>query len=79
MKGSNYTIKEQTEDAIILEDLGPWDQYATVTNDAEAVVTTMLPFLLGRRLAYYDSDNELTELIIKDGAFAGFGINPEGI
>jgi len=47
MRKSNYTIvrepfaytKSQREDeALIIRDLGPWDKFMTVTNNAENVV-----------------------------------------
>ena len=44
----------------------------SVTNDAEAVVE-YLALPIGWRLFYYDSMNDLSEIMIKDGKFAGFG------
>ena len=62
-------------DAVILRDIGPWDRHLTITNDAENVVETLFKsgkMKPGQRLLYFDSENELTELLIKDGKFAGF-------
>jgi hypothetical protein len=36
------------------------------------VVEDLASMLNGRRLFYYDSEGELTELLVKDGKFAGF-------
>jgi len=62
-------------DAVILRDVGrPWDRFLTITNDAENVVDKLFKereLKPGQRLLYFDSDNELTELLIKDGKFAG--------
>jgi len=69
---ANFRIVSKAEDRIILEDVGPWDEYLTITNDAENVVNLLLPGLKGRRLLYYDSEGELTELLIHDGKFRGF-------
>jgi hypothetical protein len=35
---SNFTIIHNSPEVIVLQDLGPWDTYKTITNDAEAVV-----------------------------------------
>lgn len=69
---ANYEIIEQGEHRIVIRDLGPWDLFLTVTNDAERVVEELAPVLKGRRLLYYDSDGELDELMVSDGKFAGF-------
>ena len=34
-------------------------------------------YQLVRRLFYYDSEDELTELLIKDGNFTGFVVAPQ--
>jgi hypothetical protein len=69
---ANYRVVKGTEAYLLLEDLGPWHKYATITNAAEEVVAAMLPQLGNRRLLYYDSEGELTELLIKAERFAGF-------
>jgi hypothetical protein len=61
-----------TPEKILLRDLGPHDQFLTITNDAEHVVETLAPTIGNRRLLYYDSDNALTEIVIRDGQFSGF-------
>ena len=73
MRRANYSVIGDATDSLLLRDLGPWDRHPTITNDAEAVVEDMAPRLKGRRLFYYDSDNQITELLIKDGKFAGYG------
>jgi len=73
-KPANFGIVSETEDRIILQDVGPWDKHFTITNDAENVVEKLLPRLKGRRLLYYDSEGELTELVIKDGKFFTFAV-----
>lgn len=67
------------ERPLVIKDLGPWDRHLTVTNGAESVVEDLvrsgyLPS--GRRLLYYDSDNQLDELLVKEGKFAGFPPGP---
>jgi hypothetical protein len=62
-------------DALIIVDLGPWDQFVSVTNAAEEVVEELvkagkLPH--GRRLLYYDSDSQLDEIVMEGGKFKGF-------
>lgn len=70
---ANYLIVEKSPDHILIEDLGPWDRFKTVTNAAEEVVAEMLPILNGRRLEYIDSNGDRAVLLIVDGKFAGFG------
>ena len=75
MRAANFYIVDQTAQAVTLLDLGPWDKYPTITNAAEETVEFL--FRVGvlkeeQRLLYYDSENELTELLHKDGKFVGF-------
>ncbi len=74
MKNSNYQVVSQDEKQVTLQDVGPWDRHRTVTNDADRVVEELVPTLHGRRLFYYDSEGDLTELVIKDGKLAGFQV-----
>lgn len=76
MSTPNYRQLTESEVAVLLEDAGPWDQHPTITNAAEQVVKEMFPKLAGRRLLYFDSEGRLTELLVKDGKFAGFA-HPE--
>lgn len=71
---ANYLVREKTAERIILQDLGPWDQYATITNAAENVIAEVerLYGIGTRQVFYYDSEGELTELLVKDGRFVGF-------
>lgn len=69
---AQFAIVDQTPVAMVIRDIGPWDRHFTVTNDAEGVVKRLAPILEGRRLFYFDSEGELTELVVKDGKFAGF-------
>ncbi len=51
---------------LVIRDVGPWDQFMTVTNDAEGVVRSLWDSALlvpGRRLFYIDSEGDLDELI----------------
>jgi hypothetical protein len=66
---------ESTRDTLVIRDVGPHDQFRTITNDAEAVVAELFALGLlesGRRLLYYDSSGDLDELVHQDGAFHGF-------
>lgn len=73
MATANYSIVKESSKYVVLNDLGPWDKFLTITNDAENVVKTLKPILLGRRLYYYDSDGDLSELKINGGGkFVGF-------
>ena len=67
-----------SSDVIVLQDLGPWDTYQTITNDAENVVAYL--FKSGRlvpthkQIVYFDSEGQTTELKHDGmGNFTGFG------
>ena len=75
---ANYLVKEKTDQRIVLQDIGPWDRYMTITNAAESVLAS-LGNTGNRRVFYYDSDGELTELLVKNGHFAGFAPVNQGI
>ena len=72
MKRANYEIIQETPHMVVLRDIGPWDQYLTITNAAEQVCDLLAPMLKGRKLFYYDSEDEFCELMVADGKFAGF-------
>lgn len=65
----NYKIVEDTQDRMVLKDIGPWDKHKTVTNGAEDVVAELSERLGERQLFYYDSEGELAEIIHKNGKF----------
>jgi hypothetical protein len=74
---SNFAVVvgESTEEVLVIRDLGPWDRFGTVTNDAERVVAELyeagyLP--PGRRLFYYDSGGDRDEIVHEGGVFRGF-------
>lgn len=72
---ANYEIVNATSDFLTIRDLGPWDQYMTVTNAAEEVLQELIEKNIlheGQRLLYYDSENNLDEIEWKNGRFVGF-------
>lgn len=72
---ANFHIVQNTDALLLLRDLGPWDEFYTITNAAENLVKYLVREGIlkpGQRLQYYDSENELTEIIIKFGKFGGF-------
>lgn len=75
-RSAQYVIVEDTDTALVIRDVGPWDMYLTVTNAAEEVVEELAPRLKGRRLFYYDSDGNKDELVVRDGIFVGFAPGP---
>lgn len=74
MRRANYKVEVDTRHLFLIRDLGPWDQHPTITNDAERVVQDLGPRLNGRKLLYYDSEGDLTELVVRDGLFIGFRV-----
>ena len=75
---ANYSIVEDVPERVVIKDLGPWDQCMTITNDAEGVVERVAPMLNGRPLFYYDSEGELSQLLVDQdlGRFLGFAPGP---
>jgi hypothetical protein len=77
MLRASYRIEEQTDEKVVIRDVGR--ECMSVTNDAEAVVRDLQRngMLDKRRLFYYDSDGQLDELK-HDGAgiFQGFVPGP---
>lgn len=80
---ANFEIvfAESNDEWLTIRDLGPHDQFPTVTNAAEDVVRGL--YQLGelaapRRLRYYDSDGELAELIFQGERFVRFGFLSQG-
>jgi hypothetical protein len=74
---SQFAVISQNSQRVLIADTGmPWDKFQTITNDAEAVVKELAPLLEGRRLFYIDSEGEEDELIVRDGEFSGFGLQP---
>ena len=69
---ANYVRIESTEDYLLIQDVGPWDQFKSVTNAAEMVVDELIDELHGRRLFYIDSEGQTDELVIENGAFKDF-------
>lgn len=81
MRHANYQIVENPspDHPMVIQDLGPWDKFPTVTNDVEWVVQDLIAKgLLGphRRLFYIDSEGETDEIVHKNGAFVRFQIGP---
>ena len=81
MKSASYEIveKESTPQCLVIRDVGPWDKYATITNAAESVVKELYAarkLVEGKKLLYYDSADDLDELVHKNGEFVGFRKGP---
>ena len=68
---------------LIIQDVGPWDEHLTVTNDVEQVIKDLVKQGLlpaGRRLLYYGSEGPgIDEILIENYKFAGFRINISSI
>lgn len=73
---ARFHVVRVTAEAVTIHDDGPWDRHPTVTNDADNVVRALADALRGRRLFYYDSDGRLDEILVRNGAFAGFAPGP---
>lgn len=39
---ANYTIVASDRNQVIIQDVGPWDQYLSVTNDAKNIVKELV-------------------------------------
>jgi hypothetical protein len=71
-----YRILENTQGTpLVIEDIGHKLHALSITNGAEYVVEDLIERGLlpeGRKLFYYDSNDDYAEILIKDGQFAGF-------
>lgn len=73
MSSANYIMIGETGAYVMIQDIGPWDQYKTVTNAAEEVVTELTKMLKGRNLYYVDTDDRCDQLVHDGkGKFLGF-------
>lgn len=73
-RSARFDVLAIQSDLIVLVDVGPWDKYLTVTNDAEGVIQKLSSRGLdGRRVIYYDSEGEPTELRHNGARFTGYG------
>lgn len=84
MTGASFTINEVNRDRgyVLIEDVGPWDKFPTVTNAAAWVVEQMFAtgeILEGERLFYIDSEGNTDEILIKGRRFAGFAPARQGL
>lgn len=76
MRHANYRIIRDTAEQLVIEDIGPWNEHPTVTNDAEWVVEQLAPQLRGRELLYFDSFGDCDRLVHRNGRFVGFQVLP---
>lgn len=76
MRHANWRVVRDTPEQLVIEDLGPWSEHPTVTNDAEWVVSQVAGSLRGRVLLYFDSLGSLDQLLVRNGRFAGFAPAP---
>lgn len=71
----DFVWPECTRERLVIRDVGPHDRFRTITNDAERVVERLLRDQLlkpGRRLFYYDSQGEYSEILWQDQREIGF-------
>lgn len=74
MRLPNYEVLSDTPDCLLLRDVGPWDEFPTITNAAEELVEHLKPLRPGQRLEYIDSEGNCDEILIENGRFVGFRI-----
>lgn len=78
---ASYKVIQDSSGAICLLDLGPWDQFKTITADVALVISELqqankLP--PGKRLFYWDSEGDFGEIILKAGKFDQFALMSHG-
>ena len=71
---ANYQIVETTDDYVLIEDIGPWDQYMSVTNAAESVVEELA--VLEYRAARIDEEPAALRLrgVIREHAIVNYSL-----
>ncbi len=65
---------------VVIRDIGPWSEFMTITNDVEALVEHMYEvhqLFRNQRLFYYDSEDQLDEIIHKQNEFVRFAPGPK--
>lgn len=76
MNGSHFEVAlNEHGRPLVIRDVGHDQGCRSVTNDAESVVALLYASGLldtHRRLFYYDSENNLDEILHHDGRFVGF-------
>lgn len=77
-RGARFRVETDSVDCVVLRDLGPWNERQTITNDVEAVVTTLARKLGARRLFYFDSMEQLDEIVVRNGQFVAFRRGVQG-
>lgn len=76
---ANFCIIKETDEYIIIDDLGPHDLYKSITNSAEWVLKQLLPRLRGRKLYYIDTERMTDQIVYKAGKFIAFNAGgPDG-
>lgn len=74
-KHARYRVMANSNNVLVIKDMGPWDNHLTVTNDAEWVVMDLqhkyLFHILGnglakKRLFCIDSEGRMDELVLLD-------------
>jgi len=77
MKTPNFKILSIRPDMVVINDVGPWDVFPTVTNNPETTIETLRSggvLVPGARLFYLDSYGDKGELKMgEDGKFEGYG------
>lgn len=75
---ARYSIAKETAASLTIRDESRRFGTMTVTNDAEAVVEHLADqgLIDGRRLFYYDSEDQLDELVHENGRFVRFERGP---
>lgn len=74
MKTANFSIVSRTDHYVRLQDLGPWDEYLTITNAAEWVIDQLHHYhdIKDKQVFYMDSDNKTSTLLHdNEGNFIG--------
>lgn len=78
-----FIILKNTPTEVIIRDIG-WSIGMSVTNDAESAVEYLMLhgyLYAGKRLLYYDSEDQLDEITFDKHGFTGFkplGLSPNG-
>lgn len=72
---ANFDIVKKTDKFVLIRDIGPWDRYQTITNDAEGAVKFLLSngeLKVGQKLIYIDSEGDYCELKFNAKGFINF-------
>ena len=77
MREARFKVIGHNDRVLAIKDIGPWDEYLTVTNDIENVVRRLYAsgdLVHGQSLNVVDSEGDCDTVIHEHGEFVSFAL-----